>query len=82
MESSVITAVSAFGPKVVEAQYYVPAGQAAVLFGVVTALMAMLGNMLGESVYDVASYLISEVNTAYSREFKQGRRVDSFENVI
>ena len=71
MESSVITAVSAFGPKVVEAQYYVSAGQAAVLFGVVTALMA---NMVGESVYDVASYLISEVTTANSREFKQGRR--------
>ena len=52
-----MTAVTAFGPKVVEAQYYVPAGQAAVLFGEVTLLMALLGNMLGESVYDVISFL-------------------------
>ena len=49
MESFSVAAITAFGPKILESQFYVPAGLAAVLFGLVTVLVAFFGNMLGKS---------------------------------
>lgn len=46
-ESLATTSITAFGPKILESQYYVPAGRAAVLFGLVTVLVALFGNLLG-----------------------------------
>ncbi|CAH3111261.1 unnamed protein product [Porites lobata] len=46
-ESLIATSIAAFGPKILESQYYVPAGRAALLFGLVTMSVALFGNMLG-----------------------------------
>ena len=49
-ESLIATSIAAFGPKILESQYYVPAGRAALLFGLVTVSVALFGNMLGKSI--------------------------------
>lgn len=49
-ESLIATSIAAFGPKLLESQYYVPAGRAALLFGLVTVSVALFGNMLGKSI--------------------------------
>lgn len=48
LEEFVITAVTTFGPKLLEAQFYVPAGRAALLYGAVAVPVALFGNMLGK----------------------------------
>ena len=50
MESLTVTSITAFGPKILESQYYVPAGRAALLYGLVTVLVALFGNMLGKYI--------------------------------
>ena len=47
----VIAAVTPFGPKLLEAQFYVPAGRAALLYGLVAVPAALFGNMLGEYTF-------------------------------
>ena len=49
-ESLIATSIAAFGPKILESQYYVPAGRATLLFGLVTVSVALFGNMLGKSI--------------------------------
>lgn len=49
-ESMVISTLGTFAPKIIESQYYVAAGQAALLFAIVVVLMALLGNMIGKCV--------------------------------
>lgn len=48
MEDFVITSVTAFGPKILESQFYQPAERAALLYGLVAVPVALLGNMLGK----------------------------------
>jgi len=48
MENLLVTSINAFGPKLLESQFYVPSGGAALLYGLVAVPVAFLGNMLGE----------------------------------
>lgn len=47
MENLLVTSINAFGPKLLESQFYVPSGGAALLYGLVAVPVAFLGNMLG-----------------------------------
>ncbi|KAL9981591.1 hypothetical protein ACROYT_G010316 [Oculina patagonica] len=47
MKNFIITSVTAFGPKILEAQFYQPAERAALLYGLVIVPAVLLGNMPG-----------------------------------
>ena len=47
LEEFIVASVTTFGPKLLESQFYVPAGRSALLYGVVTIPVALFGNMLG-----------------------------------
>ena len=47
LEEFIIASVNTFGPKLLEAQFYVPAGRSALLYGAVAISVALFGNMLG-----------------------------------
>ena len=48
LEHFSFTAATAFMPKVIQTQFYLPAGKAALLYGVIGAPFAFFGNLIGE----------------------------------
>ena len=54
-EEFIIASVNTFGPKLLEAQFYVPAGRSALLYGVVAISVALFGNMLGTYLQGITS---------------------------
>ena len=57
MEDFLVTSVTAFGPKILETQFYQPAERSALLYGLVAVPVALLGNMLGNYIAGYTSYI-------------------------
>ena len=48
LEAFIVSTTIAFIPKVMEAQFYLPPGRSALLFGLITVPCAFLGNLIGK----------------------------------
>ena len=65
LEEFVISAITTFGPKLLEVQFYVPAGRSALLYGVVAIPVALFGNMLGTYIKGVTQEPITRSLRTY-----------------
>ena len=48
LENFTFTAATAFLPKIMQTQFYLPPGKAALLFGVIAVPCGFVGNLIGE----------------------------------
>ena len=48
MDFFIFSSSGAFMPKIIETQFYLPPGRSALLYGVISAPMALLGNLVGK----------------------------------
>jgi len=79
LENFTIAAATTFMPKVMQTQFYLPPGKAALLYGVIAVPFAFFGNFLGEnSIQNSSNFFL---NNRYSHWLLWGHVTSDNETV-